>query len=68
MITAKYELDSVDRFHTGLMAAARFDIAACDDEDGPLLADLESLGLPTVASVLSALGVERLAHVEVLSD
>ena len=67
MITAKYELVSVDRFHTGLMAAARFDIAAYDDEDGPLLADLERFGLLSVAPALSALGVERLAHLEVLS-
>ena len=68
MITAKYELDSVDRFHTGFMAAARFDIAACDVEDRPLLANLDDIGLRSVAPALSALGVERLADVEELSD
>ena len=67
-MASKCELDFVDRFHTGFMAAARFDIAAYDVEAGPLLADLEVIGLLSVAPALSELGVERLADVEELSD
>ena len=44
MNAAKYEIDAVNRFYTGFMAAERFDIDACDVEAGPLLADLRKSG------------------------
>ena len=68
MNAAKYEIDAVNRFYTGFMAAERFDIDACDVEAGPLLADLQEIGLLSLAAALSELGVERLADVEELSD